>query len=107
MTYPKHLYRAGGIYGNAPRSFSVIGCADAGQEAALLAQGWFLSVEDAYAPTTAKEVIQTAEALEDMVDDMSPATRDELEQKARELGLPFNARTKDGVLAKRIADAIE
>lgn len=106
MTYPKHLYRAGGIYGNAPRSFSVIGCADAGEEAALLAKGWFLSVGDAYAPVTAKEVIQTAEALEEMVDDMSPATRDELEQKARELKVSFNARTKDDVLARRIAEAL-
>jgi ABC-type nitrate/sulfonate/bicarbonate transport system ATPase subunit len=33
-------------------------------------------------------------------------TREELEEKARELGIGFNARTADEVLAQRIAERV-
>ena len=39
--------------------------------------------------------------------DDSPATRAELEAKAKELGLTFDGRTTDAKLAERIAEALK
>jgi hypothetical protein len=46
-------------------------------------------------------------AFEDAIDDVSPPTREELEAKAKQLGVSFNARTSDMKLAERIAAALE
>ena len=56
------------------------------------AEGWFDTLEEA-AGLTAPPVVEPAEA---------PPTRDELEQKAAELGIKFDGRWGD----KRLADAI-
>lgn len=107
MTYPKQLFKAGGPYGHGKRSYSVAGAADAEQEAALRQKGWFGSVSEAYGEKQANAVIAAAEALEDAIDEVSPPTRKEMETKARELGVSFNKRTADEVLAARIAEAID
>lgn len=61
------------------------------------AQGWAETLAEAggYAPVSPAPVPEPA--------DDAPPTRAELEQKAKELGIPFNARTSDKVLAERIA----
>ena len=76
---------------------------------AALADGWYKTLPeaiDAYHAPDAETVIAEVSEAQDAVDDMAPATRDELEQKARELGVSFNSRTSDAVLAKRIAEAL-
>lgn len=76
----------------------------------LLASGWF---EGRDAAVAARKGIQpsaatsnTPEAASAAADDAAPPTRAELEQKATELGLQFNDKTKDDRLAKMIAKAI-
>lgn len=106
MSYPKHLYKAPGPYRSQGRTYDVAGAADEEQETALLAKGWHLTREEAWGGPKADEIVALAEELEAAIDEVTPPTRAELEQKASELGLPFNVRTKDAVLAQRIADAL-
>jgi hypothetical protein len=47
-----------------------------------------------------------AEAADAVADD-APPTREELEEKARELGIKFDGRTGDKLLLKRITEALE
>lgn len=87
-------------------TFGYLGVNDAEEMQAALADGWYRTVDAAFAALEAESVIEeVAEALE-AIDDVSPATREELEQKARELGIGFNARTTDAVLAQRIAERV-
>lgn len=103
--FPTIVYRVPGEH-IAPRgTYSYMGIADEAALDAALADGWHESLADAMTPA-AKVLAQVIDA-QDAIDDMSPATRDELAQKARELGVSFNARTKDEVLATRIAEALQ
>ena len=87
-------------------TFDYMGVNDQAELDAAFAGGWHLTFDAAYAALdSAVEVIEAAEALEDAIDDVSPATRDELEQRAKALGVSFNKRTADAVLVKRIAEA--
>jgi len=76
----------------------------------LLANGW---LEGRDAAIAARKGVKpsagpsnTPEAATVAADDTAPPTRAELEQKAAELGLQFNDKTKDDRLAKMIAKAI-
>ena len=91
--FPTMVYRTPGLHrASGGSTFDFRGIDDAGALEAALAEGWRLSLHEEIAP--------------EAVDDVSPATRDELEQKARELGIGFNARTADAVLAQRIAERV-
>jgi hypothetical protein len=106
--FPTILYRTPGPF-KKPRggTYATIGCEDKEAFDALIAKGWFTSYEEAKGGKEAKEIIESAEAFEDAVDEVSDATRDELETKAKELKVSFNARTSDKKLAERIATALE
>jgi len=67
---------------------------------AALAAGWHLTTTDAKA--NAKKVLD----VPPIPGDDEPPTREELEQKARELGIQFDGRTRDHKLSKMIADAL-
>ena len=106
--FPTILYRTPGPF-KKPRggTYATIGCEDKEAFDALIAKGWFASYEEAKGGKSATEIIKSAEAFEDAIDEVSDATRDELEAKAKELNVSFNARTSDKKLAERIADALE
>jgi len=105
MTFPTMVYRSPGFHrGPKGATFDFLGVKDAAALKAAKAAGWHETMEEA---TGAKKVIEAAVALDEAIDEISPPTREELEAKAEELGVKFNARTKDAVLAKRIAEAIE
>ena len=56
----------------------------------------------------AKAAVQVAEPVEAAVpDENAPPTREELEAKATELGIPFNGRTSDKKLSGLIATALQ
>jgi hypothetical protein len=106
MKFPCHLYKVPGPHmGHGGVMYKYVGCRDEEEFKTLSAAGWRASLEEAAAPT-AEEVIQSITAAEEVIEDMSPATREELEQKARELGIGFNKRTSDETLAERIAEAL-
>ena len=106
--FPTLLYRTPGPH-KKPRggTYAYRGAADQAELDRLLKQGWFQSYEEAVAAKNAGKIIDAAEAFEDAVDEVSPPTRDELEAKAKELGVSFNGRTSDKKLAERIAAALE
>jgi hypothetical protein len=106
--FPAILYRTPGPF-KKPRGGTYATRPAADKEAfdALIAKGWFASYEEAKGGKVAKEIIESAESFEDAVDEVSDATRDELEDKAKELNVSFNARTSDKKLAERIATALE
>ena len=109
MHFPAPLYRTPGPYrkGKGLKTYRVAGAKDQEQYDAMIANGWFPSYEEAVAGKVADAIVEAAEAFEDAVDDVSGPTREELEQKAEELGVSFNKRTSDKKLAERIAQALE
>lgn len=101
--FPTIVYRVPGRHwGPNGTTYDYRGVADQAEFSAALADGWHETIMGAVG---ADRVIEAAEALEDAIDDVSPATRDELEQRAKALGVSFNKRTADAVLVKRIAEA--
>jgi hypothetical protein len=93
MTFPTLMYRVPGARkGPSGTTYDYIGVQDQGQYDERLGQGWHPSLEAALG--------------HEAIDETSPPTRDELEAKAKELGVRFNKRTSDAVLLQRIEDAI-
>ena len=107
-SFPTILYKTPGPH-KKPRggTYKTTGAADKAEFDELLKKGWFPSYEEAAAGKAAGKIIEAAEAFEDAVDEVSAPTRDELEAKAKELGVSFNGRTSDKKLAERIAEALE
>lgn len=91
MDFPTIVYRVPGPhYGADGRGFAYLGVADAAEYEAALADGWFATFEEAAGIE--------AVAPED-------TGRDALEAEAKALGVSFNWKTSDEVLAERIAAA--
>jgi hypothetical protein len=106
--FPTIMYRTPGPYRKpGGGTYDTEGAADKAEFDALIAKGWFASYEEAAAVKKAAKVIEAAEAFDDAIDEVSDPTRDELETKAKQLGVSFNARTSDKKLAERIAAALE
>jgi len=105
MSFPDIVYRVPGPhFGPHGCTYDFRGVADESELDAALASGWFRSIEDARAP---KESPAEAPVVDSGgFDDESPPSREELEQKATELGLKFDGRTTDKRLAERIAEAL-
>jgi hypothetical protein len=100
--FPDIVYRTPGEHrAQNGGTFGYLGVNDAAEMQAALADGWYRTVDAAFAALEAVD-----EEVTEAIDDVSPATREELEQKARELGIGFNARTTDAVLAQRIAERV-
>ena len=106
--FPTIMYRTPGPH-KKPRggTYAYRGAADQAEFDALKAKGWFASYEEAVAGKHAAKIVEAADAFQDAIDEVSEPTRDELETKAKELGVSFNARTSDKKLAERIAEALE
>ena len=105
--YPTMVYRSPGSHrASGGGTFDYMGVDDEGTMRDALAKGWRATIAEAIAGTKAGAILTEVKEAQEAVDDVSPATRDELEQKARELGIGFNARTSDEVLAARIAERL-
>ena len=101
--FPTILYRVPGPF-KKPRGGTYATRPAADQEAfdALIAKGWSASYEEAAGKLDKKP---KAKAVE--IDEVSGPSREELEVKAKELGVSFNARTSDITLSDRITSALE
>ncbi len=86
MHFPRLVYKCPGPHSKRGHSYAWRGCADAEQWGVLKALGWFASFDEAIGGNHI---------------DASP--REELERKARELGLRFHPNIGDAALAERIA----
>ena len=106
--FPTILYRTPGPH-KKPRgkTYAFISAADKESFDALIAKGWSASYEDALiAAQPLKPKAKAAEKSAE-IDEVSAPTREELEAKAKELGVSFNTRTSDITLADRITSALE
>lgn len=91
MKFPTLMYRVPGPFRRpGGLTFNTIGASDAEEFARLLGNGWHPSLDAAL-------------GLEDH--DMPP-TREEMEAKAKQLGISFNKRTNDKTLLRRIEEAL-
>jgi len=101
--FPTILYRTPGPF-KKPRggTYAIRPAADKEAFDALIAKGWSASYEDAASKLDKKP---KAKAVE--IDEVSGPTREELEIKAKELGVSFNVRTSDITLSERITSALE
>jgi hypothetical protein len=94
--FPTIVYKSPGLHrATGGKTYDYLGVNDASELSAAMASGWHATLHEALFPTVAADPADTA-----------PATRAELEQKAKELSIGFNARTSDAVLAQRIAEAV-
>lgn len=102
MQFPIHVYKCPGQHpakAKGGKTYKIKGVADASEFDAALASGWFASYEEA-SGLVKKEEVEVVQP-----DDSAP-TRAELEQKARELNIKFDGRTRDHKLAALIKEAI-
>ena len=106
--FPTIMYRVPGPH-RKPRGgfYAYKGAADKAEFDALLKKGWFPSYEEAVAGKRAEEIVEAVSDLNNDIDEVSEATREELEQWAKDLGVSFNSRTSDKKLAERIEAALE
>jgi len=95
MEFPRSLFKSPGDQWVGGGSFAIEHVEDLAQYHAAKKAGWFDSVPEAL----------DAWRNGTPVADDAPPTRDELEQKARELGIKFDGRTTDAALLRRIEAA--
>lgn len=94
MKFPCLLYKTPGPHRKpGVGTYRYIGCKDAEQYEVLKGRGWFPS-------------LLAAMGKDEPVDETAPPTREEMEQKAKELGMRSVHLMKDETLAARIAEAI-
>lgn len=94
--FPTLVYKCPGdheAYGG--QTYRYAGIADEAELQTFMANGWFMSLPEAVKGEHSEPV------------DNSPPTREELEDKAKELGIIFDGRTSDKTLLRRIEEEIE
>lgn len=106
MEFPAIVYRTPGPFGRPGKTYAYQGVADQDALDQALANGWYESKAAAFASLDAKNIVKEVAEAKAAVDDVSPATRDEMDQKARELGIRGYHRMKDETLAERIAERV-
>jgi hypothetical protein len=97
MSYSEIVYRCPGPHQRPGGTFAFKGVTSEAEKEAALKDGWF---------ETMPEAIAGKASLKELPSDTAPPTREELEQKAKELGIKFDKKTSDEVLSKKISEAL-
>lgn len=119
MDYPALVYRCpGSHFGPDGTTYDSLGVNDDEQLRAALADGWAESLVKAVSiylhPVKFDESVGNSVPDVDAAekkeisdgDDNAPPTREELEQKANELGIKFDGRTTDRKLLEKIEEVL-
>lgn len=119
MDYPALVYRCPGAhFGPDGTTYDSLGVKDDDQLRAALAEGWAESLVKAvsiyFHPVKFDESVVVAVPDVDAAadeetsegDEQNPPTREELEQKANELGIKFDGRTTDRKLLEKIEEVL-
>lgn len=96
------VYKVPGKHVRPHGTFDFAGVNNAEELEAKLKDGWFLSLPEATEPKKEAPVVATTET-----DDTAPPTRQELEQKATELGIKFDNRFSDKKISQLIEEALK
>jgi len=99
MEFPRLVYKTPGLNPMKGSSYSFMSVSDHEELKAALREGWFSTLPEAAEGT---HVIEN----DSIPDDEAMPTREEMEFKARELGIKFDGRTGDKTLLKRITEAL-
>ncbi len=99
--YPRMLFKAGGPEQFHGGHFSTLIVSDDASRDDALADGWCMTTPDAVKAQQAEA--ELAAKLAEQAADSKPASREELEQKAAELGIAFSPRLSDKKLGEAIA----
>jgi hypothetical protein len=100
------VYKDGGPHSRAGGTYDFKGVHSQEELDAALAAGWFKTMGEAVAPKVA-ENSAAAPSNTSTDEDNKPPTREELEQKAKELEIKFTDKTSDKKLADLIAATLE
>lgn len=100
MPFEEVVYRGFGPHQRNGGGFSTLGVNSEEELAKALADGWFRTLPEAI------EAHDNPKAVGEVPADDAPPTRQEMEQKAKELGLKFDGRTSDRKLGDLIAKAL-
>ena len=96
--FPALVYKVPGKYVRPHGTYDFEGVNNAEELQAKLKEGWFCSLSEAIKPENKQEVAEE--------DDTTPPTRQELEEKATELGIKFDGRFSDKKIAQLIDEAL-
>jgi hypothetical protein len=102
MEFPRLVYKDGGPHQRKGGTFDYRPVHNESEFDAALDQGWHESVLAAIEPPQPAPVPQVPQAPQS-TDNTRKPTREELEQKATELGIPFSPRVSDRKLGEAIA----
>lgn len=105
IEFPALVYKAKGKHIRPHGTYDFVGVNNAEELAQKLSEGWFESLEAAINPPKLT-VSNEKPAIEPVVDDNSPPTREELEAKAAELGIKVDGRHSDKKIAQLIDEAL-
>ena len=95
--FPTLVYKGKGPHSRAGGTYDYAAANDQEDLDAKLADGWF---------TTLPEAIDAHDKPAAVKSDNAPATRAELETKAKELGIQFGKKTNDAELSASITKAL-
>lgn len=90
MNFPTIVYRTPGTHQCAGGTYGYLGVVDDQGLKQAIESGWFRSLPEAI------------KGEHEKTEDNSPPTREEMEAKAKELGIQFDGRTTDKSLAEKI-----
>jgi hypothetical protein len=97
--FPALAYKVPGKYVRPYGTYDFTGVNDAEELQAKLKEGWFWSLSEAIESENKDETAKE--------DDTAPASRQELEEKATELGIKFDGRFSDKKIAQLIEAALQ
>jgi hypothetical protein len=97
--FPALVYKVPGKHVRPHGTYNFTGVNDAEELKDKLKEGWFSSLSEAI-ESEDKEVVEEE-------DDNTPPTRQELEEKATELGIKFDGRFSDKKIAQLIEAALQ
>ena len=105
--FPLMLYKVGGPHAIHGGHFDTLVVNDDTENAQAQAEGWRDSTPGAVAAHEAAQAEAAAKLAEQAkAAETTPPTREELEQKARELGIDFSPNIGDKRLGERIAEKL-
>jgi len=100
MDYPRFVFKVGGPFQMASGTYDRLLVQDKDESGEAMENGWFGNLQDAIDAKNAP--VKKEQAADD-----APPTRAELEAKATELGIKFDARFGDKKLSDLIQKALE
>lgn len=107
MSYPTLVYRCPGPhFAHAGQTYDYAKVRDEDELSQRLEAGWHLSLVEAVDAATGKVKVKAAEQEPGEPGDDEPATREELETMANDLGIKYDGRTSDAGLLRKIEEAL-